>query len=139
MKQSEAPGLPRSVAEDLARPSPFAGVDLGVAVGDMAPDWSLSTIDGDVFSLFHDSVAGRTSVLLLAGEDEVCESGMGEFEREIASFSALGVRTYLVFPHKAAASRQPRSGDALALIDKGGEMAASLGSGPAGLTVVVLR
>jgi hypothetical protein len=139
MKQSVAPALPRSVAEDLSRPSPFAGADLGLSVGDVAADWPFTTVGGDAFSLLHDAVAGQTSVLLVAGEDEGCESGVEAFVREIASFTALGARVYLVFPHVAAASRRPRSGDAVVLIDSRGELAASLGNGPAGLTVVVLR
>jgi Uncharacterized iron-regulated protein len=139
MSQSETPAPPRSVAEDLARPSPFEGVDLGLSVGDVAADWSFSTIDGDPLSLLHDSVAGQTKVLLLIGDGEVCESGIAEFERNVASFAKFGVRVYLVFAHKAAALRRPRSADAVVLIDQRGEMAASFGSGPAGLTVVVLR
>jgi predicted 2-oxoglutarate/Fe(II)-dependent dioxygenase YbiX len=127
------------VAEDLARPSPFADVDLGLSVGDLAADWPLSTIDGDPFNLLHDSVAGQTKILLLVGNGEVCERGIGEFERELASFANLGVRAYLVFGQKSAACRRPRSAGAVVLIDGEGEMAASLGGGPFRLTVVVLR
>jgi hypothetical protein len=139
MNRPEAPALPRSVAEDRARPGPFDGVDLGLSVGDVAADWPLTTIEGEAFSFLGDSEAGRTRVLLVAGSDAVCEPGIEAFEREIAAFAALGARVHLVFGQRDAALRRPRCRDASVLVDHKGELAASLGHGPTGLSVVVLR
>lgn len=132
-----AAALPRSVQADLSSPPPFADADAALSVGDLAPDWVLSTVGGQPFSIFHDAVAGRTRVLLLAGAPELTDSAIAGFDDEARRLIECDALLYVVW-RKGDAPRRT-SARIQGLVDIRSELAAELAEPSGQPRLVVLR
>jgi predicted 2-oxoglutarate/Fe(II)-dependent dioxygenase YbiX len=133
-----APALPASVLADLSSPAPFGGLQFSfLGAGDLAPDWTLETLEGEPFSFCTDAVAGKIRVLLSVGALDTASSLLQEYEALAHRLVQQGASVFVAYRKGDAPIRT--LGLIRALVDKNGEVAASFGSAPGSTKLVVLR
>jgi peroxiredoxin len=104
--------------------------------GDIVPDWALSDLDGNRFSVYNDSVEGRPLVLISCPRySDANVDILDQYSATMSTFREQGAAIYAVFPNEKSARRH----SALrfpGLIDRQQQLTDLFGSE---LTTVVLR